>query len=99
MLRFQLRSRQTRRSWLLPCPPWLQRRGASLACPFDLGFQGVEVLVIPRSLAHERGHHLSERTAKERVQVLLQRRALGDGRRRRGGIDVAESVLLMTQET
>src|SRR5687767_948809 len=88
MLRFQWRSPQTRRSWLLP----------SLACPFDLGFQRVEVLVIPRSLAHERGHHLSERTAEERVQVLLKRRALGDGRRHRGGIDVTEAVLLMAQE-
>src|SRR5678810_361603 len=88
MLLFRSRSLQTRRSWLLP----------SLTCPFDLSFQRVEVLVIPGSFAYERGHHLPERTAKERVQVLLQRRALGDGRRHRGGIDVAEAVLLMAQE-
>src|SRR5688572_9052480 len=89
MLLFRSRSLPTRRSWLLP----------SLAYLFDLCLQGVEVVVIPGSFAHERGHHLSERTAKERVQILLQRRALRDGRRRRGGIDVAETVLPMAQET
>src|SRR5688500_1531347 len=89
MLRFRSRSLQTSRSWLLPY----------LACPLDLRSQLDEVVVIPGTFAHERGHHLPERPAKERVQVLLQRRALGDGGRRRCGIDVAEAVLLVAEET
>src|SRR5262245_16636436 len=57
--------------------------------------EGLEVAVLPRSLAHERRQHLAQRAAKERVYVLLQRVALLDAWGCRRRIQVAKAVLLV----
>src|SRR4030095_13451774 len=66
---------------------------------FDFGSEGGEIVVAPRALSDEGGHQLRHRAAEKRVDELLKGGALRDGRRHRGRIEIAQSVLLMFEQT
>ena len=63
--------------------------------PIDFYREGIEVVVTPRSVADQSGHHLSQRSVEERLQVLVQRRPPGDGPRHGRRVEISQPILPM----